>query len=210
MVDEDSEDPSLNDRILDVFVYAPAGFILSALDDFPKLAALGRERLGTQVSNARVMGEFAVKMGAQELKKRSDGLLHRQPTTGQPDAGQADAGQAESRPVGLHSVPTPPPNGGFDDAPTPTSTAAPRLTTTPVGSISTPSAPTMSSSTNGHVPTASSLAIPGFDTLSASQVVQRLDGLSRSELVAARAYEAGNRGRRTILSRIDQLLEERA
>jgi hypothetical protein len=60
------------------------------------------------------------------------------------------------------------------------------------------------------VPTASSLAIPGFDTLSASQVVQRLDGLSRGELVAARAYEAGTRGRRTILSRIDQLLEERA
>ena len=63
---------------------------------------------------------------------------------------------------------------------------------------------------NAHIPDVASLAIPGFDTLSASQVVQRLDGLSRSELVAVRAYETCTRGRRTILSRVDQLLDERS
>ncbi len=63
---------------------------------------------------------------------------------------------------------------------------------------------------NGHVPPVSTLAIPGFDTLSASQVVQRLDGLDRTELVSVRAYEASTRGRRTILSRVDQLLDERS
>jgi hypothetical protein len=63
---------------------------------------------------------------------------------------------------------------------------------------------------NGHVPPVSALAIPGFDTLSASQVVQRLDGLNRAELVSVRAYEASTRGRRTILSRVDQLLDERS
>src|SRR5674476_1608327 len=77
MVDEANDDVSLNDRLLDVFVYAPAGFVLSALEDFPKLAALGRERLGTQVSTARVMGEVAVKAGRNELKRRGDGFLHR-------------------------------------------------------------------------------------------------------------------------------------
>ena len=56
MVDEANDDVSLNDRLLDVFVYAPAGFVLSALEDFPKLAALGRERLGTQVSTASSHG----------------------------------------------------------------------------------------------------------------------------------------------------------
>jgi hypothetical protein len=60
------------------------------------------------------------------------------------------------------------------------------------------------------VPLVSTLAIPGFDTLSASQVVQRLDGLTRAELVSVRAYEASTRGRRTILSRVDQLLDERS
>ena len=63
---------------------------------------------------------------------------------------------------------------------------------------------------NGHVPEVSTLSIPGFDTLSASQVVQRLDGLNRTELVSVRAYEASTRGRRTILSRVDQLLDERS
>jgi hypothetical protein len=60
------------------------------------------------------------------------------------------------------------------------------------------------------VPAVSTLSIPGFDTLSASQVVQRLDGLNRTELVSVRTYEASTRGRRTILSRVDQLLDERS
>jgi hypothetical protein len=54
-------------------------------------------------------------------------------------------------------------------------------------------------------PDGSALAIPGYDTLSASQVVQRLAGLSPVELEAVRAYEAATRGRRTILSKISQL-----
>ena len=49
------------------------------------------------------------------------------------------------------------------------------------------------------------LSIPGYDTLSASQVVQRLAGLSPDELEDVRDYESGTRGRRTILSKIAQL-----
>ena len=49
------------------------------------------------------------------------------------------------------------------------------------------------------------LAIPGYDSLSASQVVQRLTGLSRPELEAVRAYEEAGRGRKTILTRVAQL-----
>lgn len=54
-------------------------------------------------------------------------------------------------------------------------------------------------------PDATSLAIPGYDSLSASQVVQRLAGLSGPELEAVGAYEATHRGRRTILTRVAQL-----
>ena len=49
------------------------------------------------------------------------------------------------------------------------------------------------------------LGIPGYDALSASQVVQRLDGLAPAELEAVREYETTTRGRRTILSKIAQL-----
>ena len=55
------------------------------------------------------------------------------------------------------------------------------------------------------VPDVDSLAIPGYDTLSASQVVPRLEGLSREELDAVRAYEAATRARKTVLTRVDQL-----
>ncbi|MGH9177086.1 MAG: hypothetical protein ACRD0N_00835, partial [Acidimicrobiales bacterium] len=54
-------------------------------------------------------------------------------------------------------------------------------------------------------PEVAALGIPGYDSLSAPQVVQRLDGLSAAELEAVRSYEAGTRGRKTILSRVAQL-----
>ena len=59
--------------------------------------------------------------------------------------------------------------------------------------------------TNSFRPVARNLAIPGYDSLAASQVVQRLAGLSKDELEAVGAYEAAHRSRRTILTRIRQL-----
>jgi hypothetical protein len=73
-------------------------------------------------------------------------------------------------------------------------------------------APSHASEGNGQVgvdrgprPDPNALAIPGYDSLSASQVVQRLTGLSRAELEAVRAYEQAGRGRKTILTRVAQL-----
>lgn len=57
----------------------------------------------------------------------------------------------------------------------------------------------------GPAPDAAALAIPGYDTLSASQVVPRLEGLTPAELDAVRAYEVATRARKTVLTRIDQL-----
>jgi hypothetical protein len=54
-------------------------------------------------------------------------------------------------------------------------------------------------------PSPADLAIPDYDALSASQVVQRLAGLSPQELEAVRAYEAATRARRTVLGRVAQL-----
>ena len=51
------------------------------------------------------------------------------------------------------------------------------------------------------------LAIPGYDSLAASQVVPRLAGLSAEELAAVGAYETAHRARRTILTRVRQLQE---
>jgi len=56
-----------------------------------------------------------------------------------------------------------------------------------------------------HGPAASALAIPDYDSLSASQVVPRLEGLSGEELASVEAYEVEHRGRKTILNKIAQL-----
>jgi hypothetical protein len=51
-------------------------------------------------------------------------------------------------------------------------------------------------------------ALADYDTLSASQVVRRLEGLGPDELRAVQRYESATRHRRTILNRASQLLEE--
>jgi hypothetical protein len=49
------------------------------------------------------------------------------------------------------------------------------------------------------------LAIPDYDSLSASQVVPRLDSLSVEELETVRQYEESKRRRKTILGKVAQL-----
>jgi hypothetical protein len=192
MVDEPEDDTNLNERLLDVLVYAPIGLVLTAVEEFPRMAERGRNRLGVRVSSARAMGHLVVVAGGKELHRRSNGVLRR--------PGRAPAAPPAPDPTpgpGLHSVST-----------EPATTAPPHVTNG--STVPPPGTPSPGPRVSSHVPDASDLAIPAYDTLSASQVVQRLDGLSRGQLVAARAYEDGTRGRRTILSRIDQLLDERA
>jgi hypothetical protein len=51
-------------------------------------------------------------------------------------------------------------------------------------------------------------ALADYDTLSASQVVPRLESLGTDELEAVLRYEASHRNRRTIMRRASQLLDE--
>ena len=174
-------DRSLNERLLDLLVFIPAGMAVSAAEELPRLAAKGREHFGVRVISARAVGHFAVKKGQ----------------TGARTAG----------PVGC--------SAGRRHRPGGTSArrslmVRPRRPSLPGPAVHPAGPQPPASERNGHVPLVSTLAIPGFDTLSASQVVQRLDGLTRAELVSVRAYEASTRGRRTILSRVDQLLDERS
>ena len=57
-------------------------------------------------------------------------------------------------------------------------------------------------------PRTGSLAIEGYDTLAASQIIARMEGLSTADLSAIKAHESSNRDRRTVLGRISQLLAD--
>ena len=179
------------DQALDVFVFAPLGLLFSARETIPQLAEKGRQ----YVTAARHMGEFALGQGREQaeraVRQAGDqagqtlsvvgGLTARRPSAPRHTATPAAPTKRETPP------PAPPP-------PAPEGAAARAEAATDTGG-------------NGRVPGPSveSLAIPGYDTLSASQVVQRLGGLSADELEAVRAYEESGRQRKTILAKVEQL-----
>jgi hypothetical protein len=169
------QDPA--EQLLDVFVYAPLGLLLEARDLVPKLAEKGRQRMGGQVTVARMIGEMAVRQGQRRAEKVLQ-RLREQPAAA-PATAPADPG-SRARPSNGHGAAPAGPVASATSTPTSTASAAP-------------------------APEAATLAIPGYDTLSASQVLPRLEGLSPAQLEAVRAYEAATRGRKTVLTRIEQL-----
>jgi hypothetical protein len=171
------------DALLDLFVYTPVGMAVTVSEELPKLAAKGRAKVGPKVSTARLVGQFAVTEGRRRASRLGD---HPSPAPS-PGARAADT-------TPLHPVPDPP-------ASPPRPPVRPPAPRTPSPQISTP----RTTVPGAAAPSADGLAIPGYDSLSASQVVQRLAGLSGSELAAVGAYEAATRGRRTILARVTQL-----
>ena len=173
------EQKSPLERALDLFVYAPVGLVLTAAEELPKIVDKGRERISSQVALARMMGQYAVKEGQKEA-----GKVVKQAASTLQDLGVIPGPPAEATEPVIESPP----------AALPAPAAQARDTN---GKSSANGA--------GPKPSADGLAIPGYDALSASQVVQRLAGLAPSELEAVRTYESATRGRRTILSRVAQL-----
>lgn len=161
------------EQALDLFFYAPLGFLLNAQEVVPELIEKGHQ----QVVMARMFGKFAIESEAPkqlaELQKQVQKVAEQFTTRAAPAGGNRPA------------------------APTQRSSNGPAAPATPA------SAPVVTFPAHG--PGAADLAITDYDSLSASQVVPRLEGLSDAELAAVRAYESAHRGRKTILSKIAQL-----
>ena len=196
------------ERLLEVLVYAPVGAVLSAAEELPHWRERGRKAVAGQVATARVVGELAVRFGRRRL---DEAVASWTTSSSGREAGAADLGgdeRVEQAPAANVVAPLDQDAGGAGDATGRAGDATGRT----VGAAGSAAAAAKAAHEPGasHVPPVGSLAIPGFDTLSASQVVPRLDGLGRADLVAVRAYEAAHRRRRTVLGRVDQLLAERA
>jgi len=167
-----SEHRTPGDKLLDLFVYGPAGLALTAAEEFPRLVEKGRHRIDGQLHAARLVGQFAVQMGRRQLDST---------------VGQWFGGANATRPAAP---------ARRDHVHEPAAMAAPDAG---------PPSPPPTASDNGAL-ASDALGIPGYDSLSASQVVQRLGGLSPAELGAIRDHELAHRHRRTILNRVEQLL----
>lgn len=199
------------DQALDAFVYAPIGLLFDGPARFPNLIRNGRN----QVTNARMMGQFAVQMGRTEVTKRAaelDGpvvdLLRGLGFIEGPPPGPAPAPAPEVVPE-KPAAPTAKEAGAKAPAAkkpaAKKSAAATKATRKKVARKATKTTKKKKAAAPGGAPSAAGLAITDYDSLSASQVVSRLQGLSTAELEAVRSYEAATRGRKTILSRVQQL-----
>jgi hypothetical protein len=182
----DEKNPA--DRALELFVFAPLGLVLSARELLPELVERGRQQVNGQVSMARMIGQFAVKQGTVEAEK----------------AFERARASARPRSSSWACCPTSrPPRRRRRCRPRRRPGRLRRRRRPPERS------PPTSRSRTGRSPAPArrlpSLAIPDYDSLSASQVLPRLSGLSPAELEAVRAHEATHRGRKTILSKVAQL-----
>lgn len=182
------------DALLDAVVYAPIGAAFHGPETVSELARKGRG----QVANARVIGTFAVQKASVQARAwaesaqqvATDAVVAAARAAGAPLAGSDPSEAAEPQPKGsgtrsdrsdFSHLSVVPDEGASGEA----NASEPR------------SAPA--------VPPAELLPIPDYDTLSASQVVPRLDDLAHSELAVVDRYERAHRGRMTILGRIAQL-----
>ncbi len=116
----DAEDRSPADQLVDLFVYAPVGFLYEYRDVLPKLIKRGK----SQVQLAKLLGSMAAKQGQRTVNERLDGAVDVATSTvaqGITDVG-AKIGLAPdgARSTPHHAEPTsiasePIPIAGYDD-----------------------------------------------------------------------------------------------
>lgn len=202
------EERSLSDVLWDYGVYVPIGLAATLVEELGRLTEKGKQRAGGQVHTAQVIGKLAVGEGRRQFAK----LFGETPPGGNHRA--APHGTAGPRtPRSSSPAPAERGDGGREANAARRRSTRPTRTAEPVSDAAQRRAepavaPARSAPSPPNVPPAPdvlSLAIPGYDTLAASQVVQRLSSLRPDELEAIRRYELATRGRRTILHRIAQL-----
>jgi hypothetical protein len=155
------------------------------------------------VEQARTVGRFAVDYGAPVVRRRVEGRLNDARTRAEQGFTGLVVPRDERAPVVAEPI-VAEPIVPERVVPEPVVPAAPPAAPAPGPAPAPVSGPRVANGAGDEtsVPT---LSIPDYDELSASQVVQRLPGLTGDELEAIRAYETHGRGRRTILGKIDQL-----
>lgn len=174
-----SDNDSPLERCVELLVYAPIGLAMFAKDTFPTFMKMFVARGQTEVTQRRKTAETQAgqyKTIGQIAVKYGGPEVRRQ--------AEAAAGtvrkRAEDTIAGIAATPKPtaPKSSGSTGEPSPSANA-------PLGQ--------------------DALAIPEYDLLSATQVIDRLKGLARPDLLAVQAYESAHRARTTILGKIAQL-----
>lgn len=176
--------------VVEAVLYGPLGLALEARSLMPRLVQRGRN----EVAMAKMVGQFAVRKGTEDLAAGAlvgqEKLLDLLRGTGL----FGSSGASSSRATDVSASPNRPADG--DDP------------GTGIGDAIRPPSPSRVSAQAAEQAAdidPADLAIVGYDLLSASQVVPRLESLTSDELDLVARYEAGTRGRKTILAKVAQL-----
>ena len=219
-----SQQQSPIERAVDLLVFAPIGVAMFAKDTVPTFMKMFVSRGQTELQRQgkslrdhanqyRAVGKFAVKYGGPEVKRQAEGKLDGARRlceetftglivgrTGGGGEEPAEAPAPKAAPAAAKAEPKPA-KPAKPKAPAKAAAKADARR----GSIGNGSAAGNGAAASSPAPAAPTLAIPEYDQLSASQVVERLEGLTSGELDAVREYELAHRGRNTILGKITQL-----
>jgi hypothetical protein len=201
------------DRIehtLEVLVYAPIGVGLYLRDMGPTFVnmfvARGRaevDRRQAQVqqrtTTARSIGQVAVTFGVPMVRQRVEREVDDARQRAQSFLGTISGSDATNGAPAATPAPSEAKAGAAKSSVAKASVAKGGT------GAKEPEAPLVPADSDGSQARDPALPIPGYNALSASQVVERLAGLAPDELEAVRTYEASHRKRRTILGKIDQI-----
>ena len=179
-------------RLLDNFVYLPVGVSVVLQEQLPTLVERGRN----QVAMAKTIGQFAAQFARGEVERRVGELLG---PSGKDTPSAATTESAESAEASEPAA--------IADT-SPAKAAASEVASSRTADSAPQTRPPASAARKRSKPTDASLAIDGYDSLPATNILGLLTGLTARELKAIAAYEEQNRARRTILHRIDALLAE--
>ncbi len=198
----DNEKPI--DKAVELLVYAPIGLAMFAKDTVPTFLKMfvarghtevdqRRKTAGTQAGNYKTIGQMAVKYGGPEVKRQAGA------------AAETVRRRAEETLAGIAAATAPPPAAPTSPSPSPSPSPVPPASPAPPASVASPAASPAANGAAVAAGSAAELPIPDYDLLSATQVIERLEGLAQPELLAIKAYESAHRARTTILGKIAQL-----
>jgi hypothetical protein len=211
------EKPPL-DRALDLFVYAPVGMALYVRDMLPSMMGIfvsrGKREVKSHLPGSEAPAPPTPPVPVPDVtdirRKMGDGIGMARGVAGggiglaRDMTGTALQGLMAFRNLAAQAA-------AADQATTtwqPDPTAPPSAAFTAPGSAPVADHAAAAAAAPAHAepaPEVADLPIPDYDELSASQVIERLEGLDAGSLEAIRAYEASHRGRNTILGKIAQL-----
>jgi hypothetical protein len=216
-----SDEKAPVEKAVELLVYAPVGMALYVRDMLPSMVGIFVARGKREVQSHRTPPPPPAPPVPPEVKRRIDESVGMAKVVAEGGFGVARdvagsgfgvardvAGSALAQFLAMRAngtEPAPPPPPPPRDAPEPAaSTASAPPPVAASAPVRAPAGPP-DAEWRTDVRASDALPIPDYDELSASQVVERLEGLDHESLEAIRRYETDHRGRNTILGKIAQL-----